>query len=168
MSSRWLPVAAISASAVPTTTAAAATIAATTATASATTTTIAAATTTASTAVAPAATTTGRTVFTRTRFIHRQRATVKGLAVELRDRILRIGIAAHGHEREAARFAGEFVLHQHHFGHGTGLREIILEISLRRVEGEISNVEFVAHVMLSVGLSADFGDGSRKSVSSRH
>jgi hypothetical protein len=67
--------------------------------------------------------------------------------VELRDRSLRIGIAAHRHEGESAGLAREFVLHQQHFGHGTGLCEVVLEISLRCVEGEISHVEFVAHVM---------------------
>ena len=67
--------------------------------------------------------------------------------MKLGDRRLRIGIARHGDEREAARFAGKFVLHQHHFSYRTGLREIILKIGFRRIERKIADVEFVSHGM---------------------
>jgi len=66
--------------------------------------------------------------------------------MELRDCVLRIGVVRHGDEREAARFAGEFVLHEEDFGHGTDLCKIILEVRLGRVEREVAHVEFVTHV----------------------
>jgi hypothetical protein len=89
--------------------------------------------------------------------------------VELRDGGLRIGVTSHRDERKTARFAGEFVLDEQHFGDRAGLREEILQIGLGRVEREVAHVEFVTHVIFcSVGLSAVFGDGSRSSVSSRH
>jgi hypothetical protein len=70
--------------------------------------------------------------------------------MKLRDRGLRVSVAAHGDKGEPTRFAGEFVLHQQHFRDRTGLCEIILEIGFRRIEREISDVEFVSHLMFSV------------------
>lgn len=67
--------------------------------------------------------------------------------MELGDCGLRVSVVRHGDECEAARFTGEFVLHQQHFRYRTRLCEVILEIGLRRIEGEISYVEFVAHVV---------------------
>jgi hypothetical protein len=93
----------------PATTTAAATIATTAAA-------IAAATTTASAAVA--ATTTATTwwaCFAWASFIDREGPAFNGLSVELRDRRLGIGFRAHGHEGEAARLAGEFILHERDF-----------------------------------------------------
>src|SRR5205823_3506425 len=66
---------------------------------------------TAATATTPAAatpasaesTTTTTTRLLRPRFVDRQRASAEALLVELRDRILRILIGRHFHEREATR-----------------------------------------------------------------
>ena len=137
---------------------------ATTATpASATAATLAAATTAASTTAAAVAATSAtaaaaavtaaaarRTFFTRTRLVHSESATVEGLAMEVGDGSLRVCVGPHGHEREAAGFAGEFVLDEKHFADRTCLREIVLQVGLSRVEGQIAHVEFVAHLILLV------------------
>jgi hypothetical protein len=89
--------------------------------------------------------TAARTFFTGACFIHGQWTSFKRLAVELVDGVLCICFACHGDESESARFAGEFILHQHHFADGSGLCEEILEIGLGRVEREVPDVEFCAH-----------------------
>jgi hypothetical protein len=68
--------------------------------------------------------------------------------VKLRDRVLRIGVAAHGHECKAAGFPRKFILDKHDLRNRPGLGKKVLEIGLRRVEREIAHVEFVTHVML--------------------
>jgi hypothetical protein len=90
-------------------------------------------------------TTTGRPVLAGTRFIHRERATFERFAVELRNRILRIGIRGHRDKREPARLARELILNELHFGDGSGLREVILKIDLGRGEWQIAHVEFITH-----------------------
>src|SRR5205085_10821693 len=67
-----------------------------------------------------------RTWFARTRFINGERAPLERLAINFRNRLLRILVGAHRDKGEAARFAGEFVLHQHDFLHRTGLRKKLL------------------------------------------
>jgi hypothetical protein len=64
----------------------------------------------------------------------------------LRHRVLRILIRDHGHECEAARFAGELILNQHHFFHGSHRAEEILEFGFRGVEREVPHVEFITHL----------------------
>ena len=125
------------------------------ATASAATTTVAAAATTtaiattaaavaSATAAAPAATVaaaaTGRASFTRACFVYGQRPAVNGFAIEFSDRLLRILLRAHRHEREAARFAGKLILHQRDLLDWSRLSEKILKIGFGRVEGKISYV----------------------------
>jgi hypothetical protein len=134
----WLasaPLAAVSPSSAPATTAVTAPA---TAVAAATTAITAAAATVAAATSAAAAT--ARARFTRTRFVHRQGPAFDGLAIELGDRFLRIGFIAHRDKSEAARFAGKFVLHKSDFLDGPGLGEKILEVSFGRVEGKISYV----------------------------
>jgi hypothetical protein len=46
----------------------------------------------------------------------------------------------HGHKRETARFAGEFILHQRDFLNRARLGEKILEIRFGCVEGKIAYV----------------------------
>jgi hypothetical protein len=65
--------------------------------------------------------------------------------VQLIDGILCVVVARHGDEREAARFAGEFVLDEHHFADRAGRGEEILEVGLSGVEREVPHVEFRAH-----------------------
>jgi hypothetical protein len=103
---------------------------ATTITAAATATVTAAATTTA----------TGRTWLARASFVHGQWPSFDGFAVIFRDCFLCIGLRRHSDECEAARFTGEFVLHQADFLHRPDSSEHILEIGLGRVEGKISYV----------------------------
>jgi hypothetical protein len=118
----------------PATTAAATTITAAAAT-------IAAATTAAAAAVAAtAAAATWWARLARTSFVNRQRPTFNGLPVELRDRRLSVGVRAHGHEGEAARLAGEFVLHERHFLDWSSLREKLLQFVFGRIEREIAYV----------------------------
>jgi hypothetical protein len=114
----------------------------------ATTTTAAVTATTATAAVAAAAATvttpttaaTWRTRFARARFVNSQRPTFNGLAIELGDRFLRIGLARHGHEGEAARFTGELVLHQRDLLDRADCGEHVLKIGFGGVEGKIPYV----------------------------
>src|SRR5205823_883008 len=86
---------------------------------------------TAATATTPAAatpasaesTTTAATRLLRPRFVHRQRASTEALLVELRDRILRVLIGRHFHEREAARPAGFAIPHDVHGRDIAGFRK---------------------------------------------
>jgi flagellar biosynthesis regulator FlaF len=75
-----------------------------------------------------------------TSFVDRQRSAFNGLPVELRDRRLGIGFRAHGHEGEAARLAGEFVLHERDFLDWSSLREKLLQFVFSRIEREIAYV----------------------------
>jgi hypothetical protein len=116
-------------------TAAAAVAAATTTVAAAATATIAAATIAATTAAAS-----GWTRFARTRFVDSKRPAFNRFAVELGDRFLCIGLVRHGDEGEAARLAGEFVLHEGNFINCADLSEEILEFRFSGIEGKISYV----------------------------
>ena len=97
---------------------------------------------------AAAATTTAAegTVFTGTGLVDRERTTVHGLAVEHRDCVLRFLIGRHGDEREAARFAGEFILHEQDFVNNARLGEEILKVGFRRRKRQIADVEFSGHI----------------------
>jgi hypothetical protein len=90
------------------------------------------------------------TFFTRARFVYGESATVEGLAVKLGDRSLRVLIGTHGDECESAGFAGEFVLDEKDFAHRTSLREIVLQVGLGRIERQIADVEFVAHLIMLI------------------
>ena len=87
-----------------------------------------------------AATERTRTFLARTRFIYSQRAAFEGLAVELRDCVLRVGIIRHGDECETAGAAGHLVHGDIGVGHGTELLEVGAELALGGVERQISNV----------------------------
>ena len=119
---------------------ASAAIAPSTAVATATTITTAAATATAAAVPAAATATTGRTWLAWASFVHGQRPSFDGFAVIFGDRFLCVGLCRHGDECEAARFTGEFVLHQGDFLHRPDASKHILEIGLGRVEGKISYV----------------------------
>ena len=128
--------------AVATAPAATAAVAATAAAVSATTTAAAVATTTTATASAATITTAAawRTSFTGTSFIHSQGSAFDRLAIEFRDRFLRVRVCCHRDKGEAARFAGELILHQRDLLHRSRLSEKILQICFGRVEGKISYV----------------------------
>jgi hypothetical protein len=125
-------VASATAAAIAATAAAVATAAATTVAAAATAASAAATTVTAAT--------TWWACFTWACFVHRQGAAFDRLAVELRDRVLRILVGRHRDERKAARLTRELILHERDFLHGARLSEKILKIGFGRVEGKISYV----------------------------
>jgi hypothetical protein len=121
--------------------------AATSAAVAAATSAVAATTSTAAIATAAAVRTTAATsaattwaCFTWPSFVYSQGAAFDGLAVEFRDRFLRVCFVAHGDESEPARFAGELVLHEGDFLDSARLGEKILEIGFGCVEGKISYV----------------------------
>ena len=123
----------------------AATVASATTTAAATVTTaattVAAATTAAATAVA--ATTAAAAwwaCFAWTSFVDRERPAFNGLAVEFRDRRLRISFRGHGDKGEATGLAGEFVLHERYLLDCASLREKLLQFVFGRIEREIAYV----------------------------
>ncbi len=139
-----LPAATLSATAFATSAATATAVASSATAVASTAAAIAATTVAAATAAASAtavATTTARgTSFTRSRFVDRQRPAFHRLAVEFRDRFLRILFRGHRHEGKAARFTRELILHERDFLHRARLSEKILEIGFGRVEGKISYV----------------------------
>jgi hypothetical protein len=64
--------------------------------------------------------------FARARFINGERSSFESFAVNFRDRLLRVLVGTHSHKREAAGFAGKFVLHEHDFLHRACLRKELL------------------------------------------
>jgi hypothetical protein len=65
--------------------------------------------------------TAGRARFSRACLVNSQRPAFNGLAIEFRNGVLSVLLRTHRHEREAARFAREFILHERHFLDGTRL-----------------------------------------------
>jgi hypothetical protein len=137
---RGLSAAPLATAAVATSTAASAAAVASTAAAIAATATAAAiaATTAAIAAAAPSAT--GRASFAGARFIHGQGTAFDRLAIELRDCLLGVCFRCHRDKGEAARLAGELILHQRDLLDWSRLSEKILQICFGRVEGKISYV----------------------------
>jgi hypothetical protein len=114
----------------------------TTATAAITTTTTAAATTAITTAAATGA---GRTIFTRARFINRQRPAIDLFAVERLHGGIGSFLGFHTDKREAARAAAEFVLDYINFRDRAVSGKEVLELFLGGVEGKVSDKQFYAH-----------------------
>jgi hypothetical protein len=85
-------------------------------------------------------TTAGRSGFPRASLVDRQRPAFNSLAIEFRDGVLSVLFGTHGDKRKAARFAGEFVLHEGNFLHSASLCEKLLQFVFRRVEGKIAYV----------------------------
>jgi len=106
-------------------------------TASATETATATTTTTAAEIAVTAATTTEitpRSLFARTRFVDRQGAAVKVLAVQIGNRFVGLLLRAHLDKTEASRLAGEFVHDEFTTHYAAGLLEQLEEVTLRRFE----------------------------------
>ena len=78
----------------------------------------------------------------------RQRASAEALLVQLRDRILRVLIGCHFHEREATRPARLAIPHNVHGRDIASLRKQRGEVVFIGVVGEIANIQFVAHSAL--------------------
>ena len=102
-------------------------------------------TTAAATAVTAAAPTAAAALFARTRFVDSQGATFEVLAVEHGDGFSCILLRGHFDEPETARFAGGPVLHDINGIDGPRLREQILQVVFRHIEGEVSHEQFCTH-----------------------
>src|SRR5262249_28608430 len=123
----------------------AATAAAVTATAAATTAAATVAATAATAATTEAAT---RAIFLRTGLIDRQLTATEIGAIHLFRRGAGLIGRAHCDEREAARAAGHLVHRDVNVGHGTELAESGAEFVFRRLERQVTDVQFgVAHVI---------------------
>jgi hypothetical protein len=81
-----------------------------------------------------------------TRFVDGQIATLEILAMKLIHGALRLFIRGHGHEAEAARFAGHFILNEDGLADRSGGGEEIQKIVFGGVEGKIPDVKFVTHI----------------------
>jgi hypothetical protein len=123
-------------------TASAATVAPATAAATVTaaTTTVATTSTSAATVAATTAATAWWACLAWTSFVDRERPAFNGLAVEFRDRRLRISFRGHGDKGEATGLAGEFVLHERYLLDCASLREKLLQFVFGRIEREIAYV----------------------------
>jgi hypothetical protein len=95
-------------------------------------------------AAAPAPATTAA-LFARTRFVDTKGASLDLLAVELGHGVLRIGLGCHGDKGKSAGLAGEFILHEQHFGHRTSLRKHVLQLEFRRRERQVAYVQSISH-----------------------
>lgn len=106
---------------------------------------------TAAAAVAAASTTTATaasaTAATRAllSLIHGQRAALKLPGVEVADRFGGFRIGRHLDEAESPRTTGVAVHDQLGLGHGAGLREEVAQVHFGGVEGEVTNVQSLAH-----------------------
>src|SRR5262245_31918754 len=81
----------------------------------------------------------------RPRFVHGERPASEALLVELRDRILRILLGRHFHEREAASASGLAVPHDANSRHLARLRKQLIQVVFIDVVREIADIQFVAH-----------------------
>src|SRR5438045_2783922 len=81
-----------------------------------------------------------RTLFACARFVNRECAPGKFLAVERRHGRASFSIVVHGDERKTARFAGHAVHHQRDFADFAVLFEKILKIIFGSLKGEISYI----------------------------
>src|SRR5688572_8232541 len=97
-------------------------------------------------ATAAAATATG-TVFAGLGLVDGEGSAVEVLAVQGRDRGLRLGVAAHLDERETLAPTGVPVLNDLGGLHGAVLPTQLLEVRARGVIAEISDVQLAAHVI---------------------
>jgi hypothetical protein len=89
---------------------------------------------------------TGRTIFARTRFVHRQIAAVEILVMQSMHRGRAFRRTAHGHEAKAASPTGVPICYEVRL-HNSAVRcECVLQIVFGGIEGKISNVQFITHV----------------------
>jgi hypothetical protein len=122
----------------------------TAATAAAAATTTAAAATTAATAAATAA----AALLTLFSFVDAERSAVEELAVHFGDCLLCLFRCSHRHEGEAARLAGLAVRGDMNVAHLAKASESGSERVGRRVEGQVTYVETISHVLCSIRVSA--------------
>jgi hypothetical protein len=116
------------------------------ATAAITTTTAATATEfTARTTAAAARTAGAGTIFLGTRDVHGQGAIIELGAIQSLDGFLGFLGGGHGYKSESAGTPSHAIHHQIGFENGAMGAERFMEIILRRIEGKISNKQFIAH-----------------------
>ncbi len=104
--------------------------------------------------VAAAAAEPARPLGPRLGFVDRQAAPAEIVAVHLRDRGLGVRLGRHLDERETARPARRHVADHVHRGHLARGPEQVLQILLRRAEGDVPDVESQSHDCLSPAPSA--------------
>src|SRR4051812_42018348 len=97
-------------------------------------------------AVAAAAAESARALRLGARFVDGQTAAAQLIVVQLGDRLLRLFIRAHFHERKAARAPGCHVAHHLHRFHGAGAGEQILQIVLPGFVRKVSHVKSATHL----------------------
>ena len=102
------------------------------------------------TTTAAAATAAAAATLALLRFVDAQGAAVEEHAVHFRDGLLSLLRGAHGDEREAARLAGFAIGGDVNVGHFAERREGGAERVRRRVEGEVTYVETISHVLCSI------------------
>src|SRR6266404_6300532 len=101
------------------------------------------------TVLTAAAATAGRTLFARPGDVDGEGASVNGFAIHRLDGLLRLLGRAHGDETEPARTAGGPVGHQVGFGDRAVGGEGILQVVFGGVEGNVSDEQFITHVIFS-------------------
>src|SRR3954469_4924737 len=97
-------------------------------------------------AVAAAAAESARALRLGARFVDGQPAAAQLVVVQLGDRLLRLVVRAHLHERETARAPGRHVAHHLHRFHGAGAGEQILQIGLAGFVRKIAHVKSATHL----------------------
>jgi hypothetical protein len=105
----------------------------------------AAAPATTASAVTAATAAAARALFTRTRFIHCQRATIEIFSIQSLDRGIGAFFGFHRYKGEAPRPAAEPVLDEIHFNDRAMRGEQVLKLILGCVEGKISYKQFGTH-----------------------
>src|SRR5215203_3398785 len=95
----------------------------------------------------------------RTRLIHCQVAAAKLRIVQLVDRVLRVFLRHHLDERKSARPPGGHVANDVHRFDLSDTAEQIVQLLFARREGEVADVEFSSHLILT---SAPCRGGSRR------
>jgi hypothetical protein len=92
-----------------------------------------------------AARTAGGSFLARPCLGHGQRPAFARLAMQLADRLLRVGIARHRHERESARTSREFVHHDLDVCHSAGLREVLRQAFVGCGKRYVADIQSVPH-----------------------
>jgi hypothetical protein len=108
---------------------------------------------TSATATATVTTAATATLIAGPGFVDTEGTSLHLFPVQLGDGILSVGLRGHGDKRESTGLAREFILHEQHFSHSTGLREHVLQLELRGSEGQVAYVQSISHISLDSGFT---------------